>query len=394
MHLAIALEGAGWHPAAWREPDARPDALLDADYWVDLVAEAERGSLDFVTIEDSLGAQSDDTVEQEGRTDRVQGRLDAVLIAARIAPRTRSIGLVPSAVVTHTEPFHLSKAIATLDYVSAGRAGVRVQVSTRADVAAHFGRRQLPRVSAQSTADPAWRRQVNEYFAEAADYVEVLRRLWDSWEDDAEIRDVATGRFVDRNKLHYIDFEGRWFSVKGPSITPRPPQGQPIVAALGHGGASYDLIAGSADVGFVTPRDATEAADIVGEIDAVQWAAGRSRETLHIFGDLAVFLDDTAEAAGARRRRLDDLAGAEFTSDAEVFTGTPAQLADLLEEWHAAGLSGFRLRPAALPHDLVQITEGLVPELRRRGLFRTTYQADTLRGLLGLARPANRYATA
>ncbi len=380
LHLAVALDGAGWHPAAWREADARPADLFDARYWADLVAEAERGSLDFVTIEDSLTLQSDDLVEPDDRTDRVRGRLDAVLISARIAPRTQRIGLIPTAIVTHTEPFHVSKSIATLDYVSTGRAGVRVQVSGRRDVAAHFGRRDL--------------RQISEYFAEAADYVEVLRRLWDSWADDAEIRDVATGRFIDRDKLHYVDFEGRWFSVKGPSITPRPPQGQPIVATLGHGGVSYELIAGSVDVGFVTPHDAAQAADIAGEIRALQWAAGRSRDTVHIFGDVMVFLDHTPQAAQSRRRRLDDLAGVEYRSDADIFVGTPAQLADVLQEWHAAGLSGFRLRPAALPHDLVQITEGLVPELRRRGLFRTAYRADTLRGLLGLAHPANRYATA
>ena len=380
MHLAVALDGAGWHPAAWREPDARPAELFDAGYWADLVAEAERASLDFVTIEDSLTLQSDDPSARDDRIDRVRGRLDAVLIAARVAPRTRRIGLVPAATVTHTEPFHVSKSIATLDYVSTGRAGVRVQIAARPDTAAHFGRRELP--------------LIDELFAETADYVEVLRRLWDSWEDNAEIRDVATGRFIDREKLHYIDFEGRWFSVKGPSITPRPPQGQPIVAALGHGGRSYDLIAGSADVGFVTPHDATQAAEIVGEIRALQWAAGRSQETLHLFGDAVVFLDDTPQAAQTRRRRLDDLAGLEYRSDADIFVGTPAQLADVLQEWHEAGLSGFRLRPAALPHDLAQITEGLVPELRRRGLFRTGYEADTLRGSLGLARPANRYQVA
>jgi len=381
LHLAAALDGAGWHPGAWRAADARADELFSATYWSDLVAEAERGSLDFVTIEDSLALQSDDQFEPDDRVDRVRGRLDAALIAARVAPRTSHIGLVPTAIVTHTEPFHVSKSIATLDYVSTGRAGVRVQISGRYDVAAHFGRRELSR-------------HVNDYLAEAADYVEVLRRLWDSWEDDAEIRDVATGRFIDRDKLHYIDFAGRWFSVKGPSITPRPPQGQPVVAALGHGGASYDLIAGSADVGFVTPHNAAEAADIVGEIGALQWSAGRKRDTVHLFGDLVVFLDQTPQAAQARQRRLDDLAGTEYRSDAEAFVGTPGQLADVLQEWHAAGLSGFRLRPAALPHDLVQITEGLVPELRRRNVFRKAYEADTLRGLLGLARPANRYAIA
>jgi alkanesulfonate monooxygenase SsuD/methylene tetrahydromethanopterin reductase-like flavin-dependent oxidoreductase (luciferase family) len=315
-----------------------------------------------------------------------------VLIAARIAPRSKGIGFVPTAIVTHTEPFHVSKSIATLDYVSTGRAGVRVQIAARPDIAAHFGRRKLPHLSVDALDDPAAQQQIGEYFTETADYIEVLRRLWDSWEDDAEIRDVATGRFIDRNKLHYIDFEGRWFSVKGPSITPRPPQGQPIVAALGHGGASYELIAGSADVGFVTPHDSGQAAEIAGEIAALQWAVGRRRDAVHLFGDLLVFLDNTPQAARIRRDRLDELAGAEYRSDAEIFVGTPEQLADLLQEWHAAGLSGFRLRPAALPHDLIQITDGLVPGLRRRGLFRTGYDADTLRGLLGLARPANRYA--
>ena len=393
VHLAVALDGAGWHPAAWREADARPAELFDAGYWADLVAEAERGLLDFVTIEDSLGLQSDDPFEPDDRTDRVRGRLDAVLIAARIAPHSRGIGFVPTATVTQTEPFHVSKSIATLDYVSTGRAGVRVQLSARHDVADHFGRRALPRLSAAAIDDPAAQQLVEEYFAEAADYVEVLRRLWDSWEDDAEIRDVATGRFIDRDKLHHIDFDGRWFSVKGPSITPRPPQGQPIVAALGHGGTSYQLIASSTDVGFVTPQDATQAADIAGEIGALQRAVGRSEDTVRLFGDVVVFLDDEPKTAQARRRRLDDLAGTEYHSDAEIFVGTPAGLADILQEWHAAGLSGFRLRPAALPHDLTQITENLVPELRRRGLFRTAYESTTLRGVLGLPRPANRYAT-
>src|ERR1700722_1070642 len=144
LHLAVALDGAGWHPAAWREPDARPGELFDAGYWADLAAEAERGSLDFVTIEDALTLQSDHPLTPDDRIDRVRGRLDAVLIAARIAPRTQRIGLVPTVTVTHTEPFHASKSIATLDYVSTGRAGVRVQISARPDSAALFGRRDLP----------------------------------------------------------------------------------------------------------------------------------------------------------------------------------------------------------------------------------------------------------
>jgi alkanesulfonate monooxygenase SsuD/methylene tetrahydromethanopterin reductase-like flavin-dependent oxidoreductase (luciferase family) len=320
--------------------------------------------------------------------------LDAVLIAAWAAPATRYIGFVPTAITTHTEPFHLSKAIATLDYVSSGRAGIRVQLAARAGTATHFGRREIRPLRADRITDPDTQRLIAGHFDEAADYVEVLRRLWDSWEDDAEIREVATGRFIDRDKLHYIDFEGRWFSVKGPSITPRPPQGQPVVAALGHASVPYRLIARSADVGFVTPRDAAHAAEIMTQIRAEQASAGRAGQTVHVFGDLVVFLDETRAAAAARRQRLDERAGTEYHSDAHIFTGTAIGLADLLQEWQAAGLSGFRLRPATLPHDLTHLTDRLVPELRRRGLFRVRYEADTLRGLLGLDRPANRYAAA
>ncbi|MBV9451600.1 MAG: LLM class flavin-dependent oxidoreductase [Streptosporangiaceae bacterium] len=363
MHLSVALDGTGWHPAAWREERARPAELFTARYWADIVAEAERGLLDFVTIEDGFTVQS-------SRADQVTGRLDAVLISARVAPLTRHIGLIPTVVVTHTEPFHISKAIATLDYASNGRAGVRVRVSASTEEAALFGRRgPLPG---------------SELLAEAADYVEVVLRLWDSWEDDAEIRDVATGRFVDRDKLHYIDFAGRFFSVKGPSITPRPPQGQPVVAALGHGPGAHRLIGQVADIGFVTPRTADHARDIVAGI--------QTDRPVHVFADLVVFLGSTPGEAARRQARMDERAGYAYTGDATAFTGTPAQLAGLLVQWQRAGLSGFRLRPGAIPDDLEAITRGVVPELQRRGAFRTAYEAGTLRERLGLGRPASRYA--
>ncbi len=381
LHLAVALEGAGWHPAAWREPRARPAELLTGRYWADVIAEAERGLLDFVTIEDGFTVQS-------ARADRVAGRLDAVLIAARVAPLTRHIGLIPTVVVTHTEPFHISKAIATLDYASNGRAGVRVRISASPQEAALFGRRSLPELDLRDRDDPAVRPLKEALFDEAADYVEVVRRLWDSWDDDAEIRDAATGRFVDRERLHYIDFSGDYFSVKGPSITPRPPQGQPIVSSLGHGTVPYQLIAKAADVGFVTPADADDARQIVAEIDQARHTA----DPVQVFGDLVVFLGPSESAAAERRARLDELAGTPYTSDATIFTGTAAQLADLLTDWRQAGLAGFRLRPGAIPDDLEAITRELVPELQRRGAFRTAYEASTLRGLLGLGRPASRYA--
>jgi alkanesulfonate monooxygenase SsuD/methylene tetrahydromethanopterin reductase-like flavin-dependent oxidoreductase (luciferase family) len=388
LHLALALDGTGWHPASWREPGARPGELLSAGYWTDLVQEAERGLLDLVTFDDAMALQSAHPFRPDERTDQVRGRLDSVLVAARVAPLTRHIGLVPTVVVTHTEPFHASKAIATLDYVSTGRAGVRVRVSGRPDEAALFGRRSLAEVD-RTVPDDAG---LTALFTEAADYVEVMRRLWDSWEDDAEIRDAATGRFVDREKLHYIDFAGAEFSVRGPSITPRPPQGQPLVTALAHQTVPYRLVARSTDIGFVTPRDPAHLAEILGEIRTEQAAAGREGEPLHVLGDVVVFLDEDAGAAAARKARLDELAGAELRSDARVFTGTPAQLADLVQEWHSAGLAGVRLRPGGNAHDLPLITRALVPELQRRGAFREAYEPGTLRDRFGLARPANRYA--
>ncbi|MED7924595.1 LLM class flavin-dependent oxidoreductase [Nonomuraea sp. LP-02] len=383
LHLAVALDGAGWHPAAWRESAAD---VFSARYWAGLVAEAERGLLDFVTIEDALGLQSTLTDGADDRTDQVRGRFDAVLLAARLAPLTSHVGLVPTATTTHTEPFHVAIGIATLDHVSGGRAGWRPQISARSFEARHFGRRVFPPLeevlNRPGGADLSAHPHVRELFAEAADAVEVARRLWDSWEDDAEIRDVATGRFLDRDKLHYADFTGPLFSVKGPSITPRPPQGQPVVTALAHSRLPYEFAAASADVVYVTPHSAEHARAVVEEV------RGLSAD-LKIFADLVVFLG--ADAA-RRKARLDELNGAELVSDAAIFTGTPAELADVLLAWRRAGIEGFRLRPGALPYDLEQIARGLTAELRGRGAFRHAYEAATLRGLLGLPRPANRYA--
>ncbi|GIF21806.1 alkanesulfonate monooxygenase SsuD/methylene tetrahydromethanopterin reductase-like flavin-dependent oxidoreductase (luciferase family) [Actinoplanes tereljensis] len=361
LHLAVALDGAGWHPDAWRDPAARPQDLFTAGYWKGLVAEAERGLIDFVTIDDSLTIQSADHFAPDDRVDQVRGRLDATLIAARVAPASAHIGIVPTVTATHTEPFHVSTAIATLDYVSTGRAGVQIRVGGLGGETALFGRREFPAISLDNLQDPAIQQLIAERFDEAADFVEVVRRLWDSWDDDAEIRDAATGRFIDREKLHYIDFEGRWFSVRGPSITPRPPQGQPVVTALGHGTVPYQLAARAADVLFVTPHDPAGARDILAEVDG--------RPSL-VFADLIVLFGGHDPA---------------FFSDAKIVAGTAGQIADQIEELHQLGYAGVRLRPGVLPTDLTAITDQLVPELQRRGLFRTSYAESTLRERLGLA---------
>lgn len=357
LHLAVALDGYGWHPQAWRatlasEPDV--PSVLSGRYWAELAGTAERGLLDFLTIDDTL-------MPQPGRRERIDprrlaGRADAVLVAARIAPSTRHIGLIPVATVTHTEPFHTSKSIATLDYVSHGRAGWQARVSVTAHEAALFGRRDGSQ---------------DNLFDEARDYVEVVRRLWDSWEDDAVIRDVTTGRYVDRDKLHYVDFTGRYFSVKGPSITPRPPQGQPVVAALAHAGPVYEFAAASADVVFITPTDDAAVRSILDEVRA---AGGRE---LKVFADVVVSFNGEAD----------------FRSDALVFAGSARELVDVLLGWQRLGIDGARLRPAVNATDLRAIVDEVVPLLQRAGQFRTGYRGgESLRARLGLPVAPNRYA--
>ncbi|MCM3848029.1 MULTISPECIES: LLM class flavin-dependent oxidoreductase [Pseudonocardia] len=391
LHLAVALDGAGWHPAAWRDPAAHPRGPFTARYWTDLARTAERGLLDLVTIEDALGLQSGDHLSgADRRTDRVQGRLDASLVAAFLAPTTSRIGLVPTVTTTHTEPFHVASALSTLDHDSHGRAGWRVQTSVRADEAAHFGRRSVPGLRRADLGTPAARELVAELFGEAADAVEVVRRLWDSWEDDAEIRDALTGRFVDRDKLHRVDFAGEHFGVAGPSIVPRPPQGQPLVVSLAHGYDPALLAARVGDVVFTTPHDADDAARIVAQVRSAEAAAGRTAPPLRILGDVVVVLAGTERAARERLARLDALD--PLSSDAAILATTPAALADTLLSWRRAGLDGYRLRPAVLPTDLDAVVDGLVPELQSRGVFRTAYGETTLRERFGLPRPASRYA--
>ena len=362
FHLAIALDGTGWHPASWREPGARAADQFGADFWVDQVREAENGLATFVTIEDGFTATR--VPGDEGRTDRAQGRLDATLVAQRVGPATEHIGVVPTVVATHTEPFHVSTQIATLDWVTSGRAGQRVKVSSDPAEYALFGRRDPNGDDRESLFD------------EAADHIEVQRRLWDSWEDDAEIRDVATGRFVDREKLHYIDFVGSHFAVRGPSITPRPPQGQPPVTVLAH----VEGLPPRRPRGRRRVHDAGRCGSRRTHRRRREDPRRRPRrrvrggppgDPLLVVGDLLVVLDDDTASARAQLGRLDGIA--PLRSDAAVLAGTVAEVADTLESWAAAGLAGARLRPAVAASDLPRITRELAPELARRGLTRSAW---------------------
>ncbi|RGE20766.1 LLM class flavin-dependent oxidoreductase [Leucobacter sp. wl10] len=412
--VGVALDGAGWHPAAWREPTARAAEIFSPEYWHDLIARADAAGIDYATIEDALRLQSADPFGRgaaRGLPPRpapaiVEGRLDALLVASWVAPRTRGIGLIPTVTTTHTEPFHVATALQTLDHISEGRAGWQLRFSAEAAAAAAFGRKPAPEIDAERIAAGEPDAGLDELIGEAGDAAESARRLWDSWEDDAVIRDVATGRFLDRDRVHHIDFAGERFSVIGPSIVPRSPQGQLPVTLLAHSAPVHALAARAADVVFVTPESPSvragasrdkPAAEVVAEVRAAEGAVDRAvlgLEPLRIVADLVVALDAAGERADERLRRLDALAGGGFESDAALAVGPAEQIAARIEEWRDAGVDGVRLRPLTLPGDLDAIADGLLPVLRARGLAGRAEAPRTLRERFGLPEAANRYATA
>ncbi|MFJ4652522.1 LLM class flavin-dependent oxidoreductase [Nocardia sp. NPDC088792] len=404
--VGIELDGEGWHPAAWRRAGHEPARLLESRTLRERVAAAENAGFTFATFDDSLAPPAHGP----------GGRLDATTRAAFVAATTSTLGLVPVVAATYAEPFHVSSQLATLDYASRGRAGWLVTDEPRA--ARAWGRE--PRV-----LEPEIRR-------ERTDSVEVARRLWDSWEDDAVVRDYATGRFLNRDKLHYADFIGETFSVKGPAIVPRPPQGQVVV--FGDATTGSDRL----DVAVVT------APTVPAALDAARRA--RAAGVPRVVIDLRVTLDTPAATAAERlaalRTGTDNhpsgnrpettaaRAEADVPSSGAVanagngntssgggpatgargtvngvspdapgepesgvrlnFSGSAAELVAVLTEL-ATEADGVRLHPAVLDEDLPVLARYVLPALLRSGLAHRPVPGSTLRANLGLSRPANRY---
>ncbi|NEB02150.1 LLM class flavin-dependent oxidoreductase [Streptomyces sp. SID13726] len=334
-------------------------SAYDAASYVGLARLAERGGLDFVTLDDSFARPGP----------------DALAVLSRVAPATSRIGLVPTVTTTHTEPFHVQAAVATLDWVSRGRAGWRLDVSTTEGEARLFGRRHA------APADALWQ--------EAGEVADVAARLWDSWEDDAEIRDVPTGRFIDRDKLHHVDFRGTSFSVKGPSIVPRPPQGHPVRVVDATDGQARRTAARYADVALVRAVSAGQTAAVRDQLRAEAAGFGRDPDELRVLASLLVDLGDGEHAAEPGHGG----GGPRQTAQGPVYRGGPVDLAELIATWHGEGVvDGFHLTPAEPLRDLERLVNGTVALLQHRGLFRTFYPGSSLREHLGLARPANQYA--
>ncbi|MGR0160495.1 LLM class flavin-dependent oxidoreductase [Paenarthrobacter nitroguajacolicus] len=298
------------------------------------------------------------------------GRANALQRAAFAGPLTRSIAVVPEVDTVYTEPFHVSTQLASLDYVSGGRAGWIVTAAESPEAAAAVGRSFV---------------QGKALAQEAAASVEVGRRLWDSWEDDAVIRDVATGRYIDVDKLHYADFEtpadfaGPAYSVKGPSIIPRPLQGQlPVLAAASLVGEGL-VPAEAVDAVLVT---APTPELLAAEISDVRARVGSS---VAIVAELHVVLDARGQDAASRVVSPQENGIARFVGSA---AGLIELLDSLLQE-----ADGVRLHPAALDVELEELARLVLPELRRRGSLRAPVQDGTFRDVLGLEPAENRYST-
>ncbi|MFI9389057.1 LLM class flavin-dependent oxidoreductase [Kutzneria sp. NPDC052558] len=336
LHLAIEIDGDGAHPAAWRRAAHAPAHLLTPGRVRSVAAVVENAGFTLATVDDDL--------LPPGSGRNPLGRIGAVERAAFIAASTSTLSVAPTVSTTYTEPFHVSSQLASVDHISAGRAGWVVGQTAAAEAARAWGR-------------PL----VDDRAREARDSTRVVRDLWDSWEDDAVIRDVATSRYLDRDRLHYIDFTGETFAVKGPAIVPRPPQGQLVVFAP-EGLLPADLV----DVTFTS-------------------ASARAATPL-TFTEIEVALDTPDATAG---QRITDLG--PWPSRGRLRFAGPADGLVKLITGLAGQVDGVRLHPLVLDEDLAVLSRLVVPALLRSRIAARPVPGASLRATLGLARPASRF---
>ncbi|GEL23654.1 monooxygenase [Pseudonocardia sulfidoxydans NBRC 16205] len=343
--IGVELAGDGAHPAAWREAAHPPVDLLTPGRLADTATAAESAGFGFLTFDDATAGAPGDGVA---------GRFDPVEAAAFVSARTRRIGLVPVVDTAHAEPFHVSNQLSSLDHASLGRAGWLVGTDATEARAAAYGVRHDPDTTALAQ--------------EAADVVDAARRLWDSWQDDAVVADEATGRFLDSDRVHHVDFRGATFSVRGPALVPRPPQGQVVVLAPA-GALPADLVdvevvtAPTAD-GIVTAAAGVRAPRVLAEIEVVL------DTDLPAVVRLAALDAHTPWRAGPRLRHV----------------GSSAGLVALLHRL-APHVDAVRLVPAVLDRDVPVLAAEVLPA------FGSVGTGHTLRDRLDLPRPAGRYAS-
>ena len=433
MRLGAFMRPVSIHTAAWRYPGGTPDANFNFAHLKRFAQKLEQGKFDVFFMADHL-AVLNMPIEALKRSATVTS-FDPPTLLPALAVVTERLGLIATASTTFDEPYHVARRFAALDHLSGGRAGWNVVTTSNPDAALNFGLEEHV--------------EHGDRYKRGREFVDVVTGLWDSWADDAFIRDVESGIYFDSEKMHVLNHKGPYFSVRGPLNVARPIQGWPVIVQAGASEAGRQLAAETAEVIFAAPGNLAGGksfyADVKGRMDAL----GRPRDNLKILPGALVVVADTVDEARAKRAHLDSLVHYEsaiaslsiaighdatkFDPDGPLpdipetnasksgreraislakrenltvrqlaqrfggyaglsFVGTPKTIADEMEQWLVEdGSDGFNIMFPYLPAGLDDFVDRVVPELQRRGIFRQEYEGRTLRENLGLPRPANKY---
>jgi FMN-dependent oxidoreductase (nitrilotriacetate monooxygenase family) len=436
MKLGLSMRGIGYHAAAWRHPSVPPGAALDFRYYLHNAQAAERGKFDMIFFADGIGIRSRDVPEGSlCRSGYEVAELEPITLLSAIAPMTRHIGLITTASTTYNEPFHIARKFASLDLISGGRAGWNVVTSWSDAEAKNLNR------DAHLDYETRYER--------AKEALEVVLGLWDSWDDDAFIFDKAAGLYYDPQKLHVFDHKGKHFSVRGPLNIGRSPQGHPVIVQAGASEQGREMAGAGAEIVYTLQYSLDGAKAYYDSVKSYLPKFGRAADDLKIMPGLIPIVGRTRQEAQAKFDELQelveplvglqriepdlgDLSGHPLdepvpetpTQDAEMRSaqvqlrdrirreqmtirelylavcggrafkaiGTASDVADAMEEWFDAGAAdGFNITPTMMPQGIDDFVELVVPELQRRGVFRTEYEGRTLRENLGLRKPVSRY---
>ncbi|MEK6345881.1 MAG: LLM class flavin-dependent oxidoreductase [Burkholderia sp.] len=432
LHLGAFMRPVSLHTGAWRHPDAWPDANFNLKHLVHCVQTLERAKFDAFFMADHLAVLNMST--QALKRSHTVTSFEPLTLLSALAMVTERIGLVATASTSFEAPYHVARRFASLDHLSDGRAGWNLVTTSNPDAALNFG------LDEHLEHDARYRR--------AREFFDAVTGLWDSWADDAFVRDVASGLYFDPEKLHVLGHRGEHYAVRGPLNIARPVQGWPVVVQAGSSEAGRQLAAETAEAVFTAQSSLAAGkrfyADVKGRLDRL----GRPREHLKILPGAFVVVGDSRDAAREQRAFLDTLvhddsgfaslsialghdvsgfdpdaplpeipaSNASHTSRQRVldlaaggltvrelaqrvggysgleFVGTPADIADAMQQWlEEEGSDGFNVMFPYLPGGLDDFALKVVPELQRRGIFRREYEGTTLREHLGLPRPANRF---
>lgn len=439
MHIGMSLRGHGYHLAAWRHPDVPADASVRLDHYIRTAQAAERGKCDLIFFADGIGIRERDlprgALARQGR-DTVD--LDPLTLLPALAMVTRHIGLVATASTTYNEPYHIARKFASLDLLSQGRAGWNVVTSWSEAEARNFGRDQQSDVVTR--------------YARAREFVDVVKGLWDSWDADAFLYDKASGQFYDEGKLHVLDHQGPYFTVRGPLNVVPTPQRHPVIVQAGASPEGRELAAATADVVYCLHDTLDAARAYYADVKGRMAKYGRAPDALKILPGLRPTVGRSSAEAQAKFNELQallhplvalstlvsafgDLSGYPLDGPVPLeqrgpqdirsiservrervrrdrptirqlgqqvagmggfnVIGTADEIADAMQAWFAQGAcDGFNITPPTLPGGCEEFVDLVIPVLQARGLFRTAYTGTTLREHLGLKPAVSRYARA